>query len=305
MENKTTEKKGSILRNVYFYVASLVTLGITVGSMIFLVNLGLKAWVLTGAEPVSYRLGQPPVLYFDQSATDLGATKPVVSSSGALTCTDGCTLSETQKTSITQWQTSYQSWIKSKDNPNTGRLRDTINGFSFLIVALPIFVIHYRIVQREAKRGTPEQRTPIRPAYYYFVSLASLVMVIVAGGMLLNLALKTWAFPSVAESEKNNTGIVTPDVYSTSGVQSLIDCGSACQIDAETVTLAKQWGTDYNSWNNTVNVDYNNTERQAATTIPFILFGVPLFWYHWAVARKESKEKKEEDGAAGSAAVKV
>ncbi|MFH1207896.1 MAG: DUF5671 domain-containing protein [Patescibacteria group bacterium] len=295
MEIKTTEKKGSILRSVYFYLASLVTLGIVVGSMIFLGNLGLKTWVFTDADPLSYRLGQPPVLYFDQASTEGVTSKPVIVGTGALTCTDGCTLSESQKDSIAAWKTSYQTWLKSKDNPNAGRLRDLINGFSFFIVALPIFIIHYRIVQRESKRSSPDQRNPIRPAYYYFVSLAALVMVIVAGGILLNLTLKTWVFPSVAETEKNASAIgAALDVYSTSAVQSLVDCGSACRLDAETVTLAKQWAVDYNSWNTFMSQTYNNSERQAASTIPFILFGVPLFWYHWSVARRESKEKREE-----------
>ncbi|MDD5040157.1 MAG: DUF5671 domain-containing protein [Patescibacteria group bacterium] len=306
MENKAPEKKGSILRNVYFYMASLVTLGIAVGSLIFLANVGLKTWVFTDAEPLSYRLGQPPVLYFDQSVTD-SAAKPVVSvGAGAITCDSECTLSTDQQNAITDWKASYETWTKNKDNPNASRQRDLINGFSFLIVALPIFIIHYRIVQREAKRKSPEQHNPVRTAYYYFVSLAALVMTVVSVGMFLNLALKNWVFPSVGDAQRNSSQVTMGvDEYSISGVQSVVTCGATCGLDTQTVSLAQQWIVDFNSWNSSIDEANNNTDRQAAGIIPFILFGVPLFWYHWSVVRKESKERKNEQQAVGTGPANV
>jgi hypothetical protein len=84
------------------------------------------------------------------------------------------------------------------------------------------------------------------------------------------------------------------DEYSISAVQSVANCGTACGLDESTVTLAKQWVIDYNAWNSSMNTGYSTPGRQAATTIPFIVFGIPLFWYHWAVVRREAKERKEQ-----------
>jgi hypothetical protein len=295
MAGKSNMQKTSVIRSVYFYLASLVTLGITIGSLIFLVNLGLKTWVFTQAESLDFRLGQPPILYLDTTATDASATtKPLALGPTVLDCKDGCTLSEIQKASIEQWVGNYKSWLKIKDNPNSVPLRKAINGFSFLIVALPIFIIHFRLVQKEAKRDNPAGHNPVRPAYFYFVSLAALVMTVVSAGILINVALKTWVFPSAADTANNLFNPMVEDPYSKASVQSVVDCGESCKLPAETITLAKQWIIDYSNWSKAISKGNNTSQQQVAVTIPFILFGVPLFWYHWSVARKESKDRKEE-----------
>jgi hypothetical protein len=293
IEGKTTMSRSRVIRSLYFYLASLVTLGIVVGSLIFLINTGLKAWVFTDADPVLYRIGAPPVLFFtDKSATDVVA--PVV-----LTCTKDCTLTSTEKASITSWQDSYTSWLDSKSKPNTQRASDLVAALSFLIVALPFYFIHFRTVQKDAKNDEVQEHSAIRPTYFYFVSLAALLMIVIAGGMLINLALKTWVIKS-ADQQTNISGPMVKSVPSETGynsetaaLQSVIDCGAKCGIEAQTVTLAKQWMTDYNAWQ-TISVNYNNKQRQAASTIPFVALGIPLFWYHWSVVRKELRDKKDQ-----------
>jgi len=289
MEGKTTPKKGLVIRSVYFYLASLVTLGIVVGSVIFLFNLGLKAWVFTEAEPLNYRLGTPSSLY-------LGAnTSPEASQQNILSCEDNCELSSSQKNSIEAWEEDYTEWQAAKNNPNSGLARDAVNAFSFLIVALPLFIIHYRIVQRDNKKSDSEGKSVIRPSYFYFVSLGSLIMMVIAGGVLVNLTLKTWVFPSAGEVDKSNRYAEPAEMRlaEESSVQSIVDCGQACGLDEKTVTLADQWLVDYDAWQDASSKSYDNVHRQASSTIPYIIVGLPLFWYHWRTVRKESKDRKE------------
>jgi large-conductance mechanosensitive channel len=291
IEGKTTMKKGLVIRSVYFYLASLVTLGIVVGSVIFLFNLGLKAWVFTEAEPLNYRLGAPSSLYLGAKTTSEASEQDI------LTCEDdSCELSASQASNIDNWKENYTQWQTNKDNPNSGLARDAVNAFSFLIVALPLFIIHYRIVQRDNKKGEGGGKSVVRPSYFYFVSLASLIMMVIAGGVLVNLTLKTWVFPSAGEADKA-TRYAEPiemRLVEESSVQSIVDCGESCGLDAETVALADQWLVDYGEWQEASTTAYDNVHRQAASTIPYIIIGLPLFWYHWRTVRRESKEKKQE-----------
>jgi len=289
MEGKETQKKEKVIRSVYFYIASLVTLGIVVGSVIFLFNLGLKAWVFTEAEPLNYRLGAPPSLYMGARTTPEAAEQDI------LTCDDGCELSTSQASSIEAWEENYAQWQTNKNNPNSGLARDAVNAFSFLIVALPLFIIHYRIVQRDNKKGVSEGRSVVRPSYFYFVALGSILMMVIAGGVLVNLALKTWVFPSAGEADQATrySESIETKLVEESSVQSIVDCGEACALDTETVALADQWIIDYKAWDDASNKSYDNVQRQAATAIPFIIIGIPLFWYHWRTVRRESKEKQD------------
>ncbi|MBU2235682.1 hypothetical protein KKA01_01335, partial [Patescibacteria group bacterium] len=94
-------KKSQIIRNIYFYLASFITLAIVVGSLIALINLGLKTWVLTDANNDPYRTGPPPSLYFDQESSipEKSASK--------IDCDEECQLGEDEKTVITGWEDSY------------------------------------------------------------------------------------------------------------------------------------------------------------------------------------------------------
>jgi len=286
IEGKSTMKKSLVIRSVYFYLASLVTLGIVVGSMVYLINVGLKSWVFTEADPVAFRLGAPPTLFFQTK------TAP---ESTILSCADSCTLSSDQKSSLEQWQNSYTSWLDSKKSPNAQRASDMVAALSFLIVALPFFIIHFRIVQKDAKKEDMPERSVIRPTYFYFISLAALLMIVIAGGMLINLGLKTWVIKSADEAENLARKVSMPvpeGIVETSAVQSIIDCGEKCGIEAETISLARAWQDDYKAWQD-ASYNYNNKQRQAAATIPYVVLGIPLFWYHWSVVRRESRERKE------------
>jgi len=289
MEGKSKKDKRQVIRSVYFYLASLVTLAIVVGSVIFLFNLGLKDWVFTEAEPLNYRLGSPPSLYLGARITPEAAEQDI------LTCEDSCELSVSQQGNIEIWEENYTQWQTSKNNPNSDLARDAVNALSFLIVALPLFIIHYRIVQRDNKKGRSERRSVVRPSYFYFVALSSLLMMVIAGGVLVNLTLKTWVFPSAGEADKSTryNEPIEMRLAEESSVQSIVDCGQACGINENTISLASQWITDYGEWQEAATVSYDNVHRQAASTIPFIIVGIPLFWYHWSTIRKESGMKNE------------
>lgn len=290
MEGKHQDDKRKVIRSVYFYVASLVTLGIVVGSVIFLFNLGLKSWVFTEAEPEVYRLGPPPSLYLGTRITPEAAEQDI------LTCENDCELSAFQQGNIEVWEENYTQWQTTKDSPYSDFARDAVNALSFIIVALPLFIIHYRIVQRDNKKEDSGGKVVVRPSYFYFVALGSLIMMVIAGGMLVNLALKTWVFPSAGEAEKaaRYAEPIEMRLVEESSVQSIIECGQLCGLGDSTVTLANQWVIDYGEWNEASTTSYNNVHRQAASTIPFIIVGLPLFWYHWSAVRKESKDRKEK-----------
>ncbi|MFH0804651.1 MAG: DUF5671 domain-containing protein [Patescibacteria group bacterium] len=298
IEGKSTMKKSSVIRGLYFYLASLITLAIVAGSLIYLGNLGLKSWVFTHADiGPSTRLGSPPSLALDVTLapTATPTDKVIGGGMGELTCSGDCALTDSQRTTISAWETNYQAWIDSSANPGSQRARDAVAALSFLIVALPIFIIHFRIVQRDARVVEEQEHTVIRPTYFYFISLASLVMVVISAGFLINLALKTWVFPSAGRADVAAEKVYAgpqPQTVEGASVRSIVSCGAKCGLSAETVALAEQWPTDYDAWMKATSTMTSSTQRQAATGIPFVLVGVPLFWYHWAIVRREAKDKK-------------
>lgn len=292
MQEKNPKDKKEVIKSIYFYLVSFITLGITIGSLIFLVNLGFRQYIFPDSDPFEYRIGAPPVLYFSSD-------KPTASlaEETALTCDEECSLTTSQKSSIDNWVENYAVWIENKDN-DTDRALDLVQGLSFLIVALPIFLIHFRTAQKSAKKDEAGKFTTVRSTYFYAASFAALLMFIISGGILVNIGLKAWIIPDSDNSYKNNLRYAVEEPFAlsqTATVQSIIDCGDKCEIDAETVTQAKSWLVDYQAWED---VSINRLQRDTAGALPFVLFGIPIFWYHWSVARRESKEKSAKGGSA-------
>ncbi|MFA5052069.1 MAG: DUF5671 domain-containing protein [Patescibacteria group bacterium] len=296
MEGKNTMKKSNVIRSLYFYMASAITLAIVVGSLVYLVNMGLKTWVFTKADTsTASRIGPPPTLVLDPNV--VMPSDKVAPFGGELVCTDACTLTTVQKDAIASWKIEYQNWLDVNANPGSQRARDAVAALSFLIVAAPFYFIHFRTVQRDAKTAEDGDKGVIRPVYFYFVSLAALIMIVVAGGFLINLGLKTWVFPSAGQADIAAQKAYSAPVMTSAesgGVPSVVTCGEACGIDPDTIALAERWSGDYATWNKEISGTTDSTQRQAATAIPFVLVGIPLFWYHWTVVRREAKERKEQ-----------
>lgn len=129
------KKTTRIIRTVYLYVAALVSLiFLAVGSGI-LINTGLKAYVFPKAEEGGYnRCNQQPPVYNLENVKDPDVT------------------SEQQRRQIDNLIRDYEEW-KEK---NTGeeclsaeRQNDLVNSLTMIIIALPIFLVHWKIIRRE------------------------------------------------------------------------------------------------------------------------------------------------------------
>lgn len=127
--------KAKLIRTIYLYLASLISLiFVAVGTGNF-INLGLKVYVFPKAEKGGYSRcnEQPPVYALDKNAMAGVATPD-------------------QKTQLENLLRDYEDWKKR----NTGaecysqeRQNTAVNALTMMIVALPIFLFHWRIIKKE------------------------------------------------------------------------------------------------------------------------------------------------------------
>jgi len=284
----------SAVRNIFFYLIALVALGFIVGSSVYVLNYVAKVTVFTKGEFSSRYTPPPLILSPDKAGTDAGVSK--------VTCTTDCSLTDSDRTAINSWEEQYKNW---QDQPTitTNKTRGLVNALSFLVVAIPIFIFFFRTVQKDYREETGNGRTPQRATtiprsiYFYFVVLAAVVMFIVSAGASINTALKTWVVKDAATDTrtistsvpaKTIDGQVTSD---TEGVETLLACADKCSISAEQKALLTQWQADYAEAK--AEIDNQNTyawQRTLATSIPFLLVSIPLFWLHWMVIQRERKK---------------
>lgn len=119
--------KSSVIKTVYFYLVSLIALFMIVFAAADLINLGLKVWVFPKADQPEY-VEQPCALSMGR-APDM---KEVDYQQQIKICEAG-RLDEAERRAI-QHQ------------------RDAVRDLSFLIVGIPLFAYHWRIIRQESRQ---------------------------------------------------------------------------------------------------------------------------------------------------------
>ena len=123
-------KATPIIRALYFYAVSIIALFMLVFSCVDLVNLGLKTWVFKNADP-SYSVCIP-----GNAGTYNGPMIPATGVKPAV--------------GPTQAQCDLQN-KQNADNISRQNQSSAVRDLSMLVVALPLFLFHFRIVQKEWK----------------------------------------------------------------------------------------------------------------------------------------------------------
>ena len=117
--------KGSIIKNIYLYLVSFVALMMVVFSVGDMINIVLRTYIFTKADQNFYSYPVAPC-----------AVAPTGTSSTPTKSTEPC-LSQAEQDK------------QNADNISAQRQRDLVRDISFLIVGLPLFAYHWRIVRKK------------------------------------------------------------------------------------------------------------------------------------------------------------
>lgn len=262
-------------RQAFYTIVSLVGLVMTVAAVTSILSVTLKASVLPKADNSAFNTSYPPSYY--------RAVAP--------SCGKECLFTADDKLAFTQWKVEYKKW-QDAQNPEVKGLsqplrQDLAASLAILVVSLPLYILFSIWMNKGAKQELTEDKrpTPLRSVYFYGVSLAGLIMAVVAASMLLNIGFKM-AFNT--DDTSPNRPVVSEASLPTekSTIQTVIDCAEKCSFTADDVSLAKQYLVDYDKFQKGGN--YNSTQTDMANTIPILVIGIPLFWFHFAKIRKET-----------------
>ncbi len=109
----------------------------------------------------------------------------------------------------------------------------------------------------------------IKKIYLFAVSLISLVIMVIAGIILINLVLKTWIL-----TKADQTYYSTPCVSTKAPTD-----GTPATCTAEEEAAQKKQNED----NRTA-----QKQSDAAQALAMLIVASPVFYFHWRLARKEA-----------------
>ncbi|MBI4250376.1 hypothetical protein HY622_02200 [Candidatus Uhrbacteria bacterium] len=132
-----------LIRTIYLYLFALIGLAlITIGAVRF-VNMGLKIFVFTQAEQDQYmRYPELPMPY---------AVSPLEKAK------EDKELSEEERAQVKTYLEEYKKWKEQRDKIDyrlVERHRDASMNIALIIVGLPLYLYHWRTIQKETKDTT-------------------------------------------------------------------------------------------------------------------------------------------------------
>ncbi len=134
----------------------------------------------------------------------------------------------------------------------------------------------------------------IRTIYLYVFALLGLILIIIGGVRLIDLGLKVLVFKG-AENEIRTINKEPVSLYTIKDIELLKDRKDLSAADKEAI---QNWLKDYQNWKETTaKIDYLSSRRQqnASVSLAMVMIGLPLYAYHWAIIRKETKKKEDSE----------
>jgi hypothetical protein len=138
--------KHSIVRTIYLYLFTIVGLVLVVSGMVRLLDMGLKMFVFTKAEDIdkiqqsySYPLCSSPIAVEKmQSYQESTSTE----------------LTTEEKAALKTWLDNYKNLQQEAgkiDYLASQRQKEASNSLAMILVGLPLYLYHWRIIRKETK----------------------------------------------------------------------------------------------------------------------------------------------------------
>lgn len=134
------------VRILYLYAFALVGLALVVAGTVRIADLGLKIYVFKKADqPQDYRNMPPyPPITVDQKTDDVKYSEKITPE---------------QKAALDNWVSEFKYWNENQkkiDYLASDRQRTASNSLAMILIGLPLYLYHWRIIRKEAKENSNE-----------------------------------------------------------------------------------------------------------------------------------------------------
>ena len=138
-------EKHPLVRTIYLYLFTLVGLTLVVSGAVRFLDMGLKVFIFTKADDDQklqrfYPYSSIPAISIEKIQNFQESTSTELTSE--------------EKTALKSWLAEYQAYKEQADKTDyltSQRQRDASSSLAMILVGLPLYLYHWRIIKRETK----------------------------------------------------------------------------------------------------------------------------------------------------------
>ncbi len=127
----------------------------------------------------------------------------------------------------------------------------------------------------------------VRTIYLYLFALVGLTLLVVGVVRFIDMGLKTFIFTK-ADHEYRMSYIQPPIYRSVEETKDLLERGEISERERESLEILL---ADYENWKKRqeeIDPITSRRHRDASSNLAMIITGLPLYFYHWGIIRRES-----------------
>ena len=136
-------QKHSLIRTIYLYLFALVGLALLITGAVRFLDMGLKMFIFTKAEDPE----KIQNMYYSGSPISTVRLEKYQESEE---------LTENEITNLKNWLADYEKWQEEEkkiDYVASNRQREASSNLAMLLVGLPLYLYHWRIIRKETKNA--------------------------------------------------------------------------------------------------------------------------------------------------------
>ncbi len=138
-------EKHSLVRTIYLYLFTIIGLSLVIIGTVRFLDMGLKAFIFRGADDPERVQQKYYQTYLPYSVEKITAPEAVDGIEG---------LTDAEKDSLKNFIKDYEAWREDEekiDYLSSRRQKEASINLSMLLVGLPLYLYHWRIIRRETK----------------------------------------------------------------------------------------------------------------------------------------------------------
>jgi hypothetical protein len=137
----------------------------------------------------------------------------------------------------------------------------------------------------------------VRTIYLYLFALVGLFLIIISSVDFIDMALKATIFTQADEEQRIWEKQPPMPSKRIQNFAESTEKKTTVTLSEDEVSNLENWNTEYTEWKERqekFDVVVARRQRDASRNISMLLVGIPLYMYHWAVIKRETKDKDKE-----------
>jgi len=137
----------------------------------------------------------------------------------------------------------------------------------------------------------------VRTIYLYLFALVGLTLLTIGAVRFVYMGLKIFVFTKADQQQEIYNRMPPSAPFALDKINQVAQAPANTGLSAEEKMMIESWLTSYKTWeeqNAKFDPIVSQRQDEASMNLALILVGLPLYFFHWRIIRRETKQREAQ-----------